>query len=59
MVRNKVEKRRPGLRGCIEEAGRKTGEGVNAGAKQVEGWVKDTGDGIKEVGENSKWTSDS
>jgi hypothetical protein len=35
---------------ALKKAGRKTGEGVKAGAKQVEGWLKDIGNGIKEVG---------
>jgi hypothetical protein len=35
---------------ALKKAGHKTGEGVKAGAKQVEAWLKDIGNGIKEVG---------
>ena len=34
----------------LEKTGKKTGEAVKAGAKQVEGWFKDIDNGIKEVG---------
>ena len=34
----------------LQKAGKKTGEAINAGAEQVEGWFKDIGNGIKEVG---------
>lgn len=35
---------------ALKKAGQKTGEGVKTGAKQIEGWLKDIGNGIKEVG---------
>jgi hypothetical protein len=35
---------------ALKKAGQKTGEGVKTGAKQVEGWLKDLGNGIKDVG---------
>ena len=35
---------------ALKKAARKTGEGVKAGTKQVEAWLKDIGNGIKEVG---------
>jgi hypothetical protein len=35
---------------ALKKAGQKTGQGVKAGAKQVEAWLKDIGNGIKEVG---------
>jgi hypothetical protein len=35
---------------ALQKAGKKTGEAVKAGAKQVEGWFNDIGNGIKDVG---------
>jgi hypothetical protein len=35
---------------ALKKAGRKTGHGIKAGAKEVEGWLKDLGKGIKDVG---------
>ena len=34
----------------LQKAGKKTGEAIKLGAEQVEGWFKDIGNGIKEVG---------
>ena len=34
----------------LQKAGKKAGEAVKFGAEQVEGWFKDIGNGIKEVG---------
>ena len=35
---------------ALQRAGQKTGEAIKGGAKQVEGWFNDIGNGIKEVG---------
>jgi hypothetical protein len=34
----------------LQKVGKKTGETIKAGAKEVEGWFKDIGNGIKDVG---------
>ena len=35
---------------ALKKAGQKTGKGLKAGAKEVDSWFKDIGDGIKDVG---------
>ena len=34
----------------LQKTGKKTGDALKVGAKQVEGWFHDIGNGIKEVG---------
>jgi hypothetical protein len=34
----------------LQKAGKKTGEAIKVGAKQVEEWFNDIGNGIKDVG---------
>jgi hypothetical protein len=49
MVRNQAQAGSSSLYPTLQKAGKKTGEAIKTGAKEVEGWFNDIGNGIKDV----------